>query len=152
MIKDIFNKEVSEEVIERIQSLTPEIKPKWGKMNVSQMLAHLSVMYEMVYTSEKFPKPNPLMKFILKLLAKNQVVGPKPYPKNGKTAPAFIISNERDFETEKIKLIHFIRKTQEFGALEFNGKPSLSFGPLTDKEWNTLFYKHIDHHLTQFGV
>lgn len=152
MIKDIFNKEISEEVIERIELLTSETQPAWGKMNVSQMLAHLSVMYEMVYTPEKFPKPNFLVKFILKLLAKNQVVGPEPYPKNGKTAPAFIISDNRDFETERTKLINFIRKTQELGTNEFNGKESLSFGPLTDKEWNTLFYKHIDHHLTQFGV
>lgn len=152
MIKDIFSKEISDKVIGRIQMLTPETNPQWGKMNVSQMLAHLSVMYEMVYTPEKFPKPNPLMKFILKLFAKNQVVGPKPYPKNGRTVPAFVISDKRDFETEKTKLINFIQKTQELGKTEFNGKESLSFGPLTDKEWNTLFYKHIEHHLTQFGV
>lgn len=152
MIKDIFNKEISEEVIERIQKLTPETNPQWGKMNVSQMLAHLSVMYEMVYTPEKFPNFNPLMKFILKLVAKNQVVGPKPYPKNTKTAKIFIISDKRDFEIEKSKLIGFIRKTQELGPAEFNGKESLSFGSLTTNEWKTLFYKHLDHHLTQFGV
>lgn len=152
MIKDIFNKKISEEVIERIQKLTPETNPQWGKMNVSQMLAHLSVMYEMVYTPEKFPKFNPLMKFILKLVAKNQVVGPKPYPKNTKTAKIFIISDKRDFEDEKSKLIGFIRKTQQLGPAEFDGKKSLSFGALKTNEWNTLFYKHLDHHLTQFGV
>ena len=34
----------------------------------------------------------------------------------------------------------------------FEGKESNSFGPLTKGEWNNMFYKHLDHHLSQFGV
>lgn len=80
------------------------------------------------------------------------VVGDKPYPKNVPTAPAFLIKTDRDFELEKKRLVEFIRRTKQQGEQYFDGKPSHSFGPLTIKEWKTLFYKHLDHHLTQFGV
>ena len=58
-------------------ALTPDSQPLWGKMSVSQMLAHCNVAYEMVYT-DHYPKPKGLQKFILKRFAKNRVVGPKP--------------------------------------------------------------------------
>lgn len=150
-MKNIFTKEVTNEVIARINNLTSESQPKWGKMSVAQMLAHCSVTYEMVYT-DKHPKPNAFTKFILKLFVKKIVVSEKPYAKNGRTAPQFLISDKRVFTTEKQRLIDFINQTQELGATHFDGKASHSFGKLTSQEWNNSFYKHLDHHLTQFGV
>ena len=150
-MKNIFTKEVTDEVIERIAKLTANTQPNWGSMSVGQMLAHCCVAYEMVYT-DKHPKPNAFLKMILKLFVKKSVVSEKPYPKNGKTAPQFLIKEERDFEKEKGRLIDYIKKTQELGEKEFEGKESHSFGKLTIEEWNNLFYKHVDHHLTQFGV
>lgn len=150
-LPNIFTSEVTDAVIGRINKLTPASTPLWGKMNVSQMLAHLNVSYEMVY-EDKHPKPKALMEFILKLLVKNKVVSEVPYKHNGPTAPAFIITDERDFEAEKARLIAHIKKTQELGEKHFDGKESHSFGPLTITEWNNMFYKHLDHHLGQFGV
>lgn len=150
-MKNIFDATISEEVIDRINRLTPESQPKWGKMNVAQMLAHCNVTYEMVYT-DKHPKAGGLKRFILKLLVKNAVVSEKPYPQNSRTAPEFIISDEREFNAEKQRLIDHIRKTQELGASHFEGKESNSFGALTATEWNNSFYKHLEHHLVQFGV
>ena len=72
--------------------------------------------------------------------------------KNSRTAPAFLIANERDFEIEKKRLIDHLTKTQELGEDYFDNKESHSFGPLTKTEWNNLFYKHLNHHLEQFGV
>jgi len=143
-MKDIFNKKVTDEVIERIQNLSATTKPNWGKMSVSKMLAHCSVTYEMVYT-DKHVKPNAFTKWILKIFVKNIVVSDKPYAKNGKTSPQFIISDERDFEKEKKQLVAYILKTQELGSSYFEGKESHSFGKLTTKEWNNSFYKHLDH-------
>jgi len=150
-MKNIFQPEVTGEIIERINTLTPATAQLWGKMNVAQMLAHCNVSYEMVY-EDIHPKPGPIMKFILKKLVKGKVVSEKPYPKNNQTAPQFIISNERDFEKEKSRLIDFINKTQVLGESHFDGKESHSFGPLNKTEWNNMFYKHLDHHLSQFGA
>lgn len=149
--KNLFNENEAQEAIARIDALTPESQPQWGKMNVSEMLAHCNVTYELVYT-DKHPKPKGFQKFIIKLFAKRLVVGPKPYKKNLRTAPVFLITDERDFATEKGRLIDHIRKTQKLGGAHFDNKESHAFGALTESEWNILFSKHLDHHLRQFGV
>ena len=151
MVKNIFDKTVTDEIQARIEKLSPETQPLWGKMSVDQMLAHCNVSYEMAFENIH-PKPNAFMKFILKMLVKNTVVSETPYKKNSSTAPAFLIKDEKNFETEKARLKAYITKTKELGATYFEGKESHSFGALTSKEWNNMFYKHLDHHLGQFGV
>ena len=150
-MKNIFDANDTHQTIERINKLTPQTQQLWGKMNVAQMLAHCNVAYELVYT-DKHPKPKGFKKFMIKLLAKNIVVGPKPYKRNSRTAPMFLITDQREFEKEKKRLVDHLQKTQQLGAEHFDGKESHAFGPLSTKEWNTLFYKHLDHHLQQFGV
>lgn len=150
-MKDIFTKSVSTEVINRINSLKEKSHPQWGKMTVSQMLAHCNVTYEMVYT-DKHPKPNAFTKLILRLFVKNTVVSEKPYKKNGKTAPQFLITGDKNFQNEKERLIAYINKTQALGSDYFEGKESHSFGKLSKNEWNNMFYKHLNHHLTQFNA
>ncbi len=115
------------------------------------MLAHCNVTYEMVLDN-KHPKPNFLMKLILKLFVKKNVTSETPYKHNSRTAPAFLITDSRDFEKEKNRLISYINKTQQLGEAHFHNRESHSFGALNKTEWNNMFYKHLDHHLTQFGV
>ena len=150
-MKNIFEEEVSEQVIDRIEKLTPSSQPLWGKMNVGQMLAHCNVIYDLVY-DDKRPKPGGLKKLFLKYIVKNVVVGEKPYKKNSPTASEFLITDERDFESEKNRLTEHVKKTQKLGKLFFDQRESHSFGKLNISEWNNMFYKHLDHHLNQFGV
>ncbi|MCU0322096.1 MAG: DUF1569 domain-containing protein [Chitinophagaceae bacterium] len=150
-LPNIFTQEVANQIIERINQLTATTQPKWGKMSVDKMLAHCNVTYEMVYENIH-PQPNALIKFILKALVKNTVVNEKPYKQNSTTAAQFLIKDSKNFESEKQRLINFIHQTQALGEAHFNNKESHSFGKLTSTEWNNLFYKHLNHHLTQFGV
>lgn len=150
-LANIFEKEVSVTVIQRINKLTVNSQPTWGKMNVAQMLTHCNVTYELIY-EDKHPKPNFLLKFILKTFVKKIVTNEIPFKHNEKTAPAFIITDARDFEAEKARLINHIHKTQQLGESYFDNKISHSFGVLSISEWNNMFYKHLNHHLTQFGV
>jgi hypothetical protein len=150
-MKNIFTNEITDEVVARIKNLSSESQPIWGKMSVAQMLAHCCVTYEMVYT-DKHPRPNGFSRFMMKVLIKNIVTSEKSYVKNGRTAKQFVMADSKNFETEKKRLIDFITKTQQLGTQEFEGKESHSFGNLTAKEWNNMFYKHLDHHLNQFGV
>lgn len=152
VIEDIFSEEGANRIIDRINKLTPETKAQWGKMSVDQMLAHCNVPYQMVFVQGKYKKPTGIKKVLVKLFAKNAVVGPKPYPKNGRTAPDFIITESKNFEVEKNKLISYIMKVKKLGKQHFDNKESHSFGRLSIQEWNTLFSKHIDHHLTQFNA
>ena len=150
-MKNMFDLKESTEVIDRINQLTTDTKSLWGKMSVDQMLAHCNVPYDFVYTN-KYPKPNAFKKFMVTLFAKKMVVGDKPYPKNSRTAPEFIIVDEKNFDAEKKQLVKNIEKTQNLGESHFDNKESHSFGALSKQEWNTMFFKHLDHHLKQFGV
>jgi Protein of unknown function (DUF1569) len=149
---NILSPEGAKTVIDRINTLQPNQQPLWGKMSADKMLAHCNVTYQFVYEQEKFKHPNWLMKFIVKTFIKKIVVGDKPYAKNSRTAPEFIITDERNFEKEKATLTANILRTQQLGEKHFDGLENFSFGKLSKTEWNTLFYKHLDHHLTQFGV
>lgn len=151
MTNNIFTQEVAEKIKQRVNQITPETNPQWGKMDAAKMLAHCNVTYEMTF-EDKHPKPPGFVRFMLKLLVKNTVVNDKPYKKNSSTAPAFKITSDKDFELEKKRLFDYLDKTVELGQEHFEGKESISFGKLTAKEWNNMFYKHLDHHLTQFGV
>ncbi len=151
MKNNIFKQETVAIILSRLNNLNDNTKANWGKMEVAQMLAHCNVSYEMVYDN-KHPKPNAFLKFILKKLVKNKVVSDKPYSKNGKTAPQFIVTSQKDFNLEKKRLTNYIEKTQAYGENHFDGKESHSFGCLNINEWNNMFYKHLDHHFKQFGV
>ena len=151
LMKNLFDAAVVEEQVARINKLTPATTPQWGKMSVDQMLAHLNVAYVMAYENT-LKKPNWLLQLVLRKFVKHKVVGPEPYARNSPTAPVFKMVGQKDFDAEKAKLIGYMRRVQNDGATVFSGKSSASFGPLTTEEWNVLFYKHLDHHLTQFGV
>jgi hypothetical protein len=150
-MKNLFDYNDTQEVIERIENLSETTQGLWGKMTVSQMLAHSSVTYEFVYDNIH-PPVSGMKKILLKLFVKPFVVGEKPYKKNSRTAPEFLITDDKDFGKEKKRLIDYLKKTQELGEAHFDNKESRSFGPLSVKEWNIMFYKHLDHHLGQFGV
>lgn len=150
-LPNIFTAPVSDKVISRINNLSSTTQPEWGKMNATQMLAHCNVTFEFAY-EDKHKKPNFFMGFILKNLVKGGLVNEKPNKRNASTAPEFIIKNDRDFDVEKQRLIEYINRTVKLGQNHFEGRESMIFGEMTSTEWNNLFYKHIDHHLTQFGV
>ena len=150
-LPNVFSADAVQQLVDRIEKLQPTSTPLWGKMNVAQMLAHCNVPYEMTYEN-KHAKPNALLQLILKWFVKKGVTNETPYKHNMRTAPAFLMTDTKDFEVEKNRLIQYIKRTQEHGEAYFDGKESHSFGKLTVTEWNNMFYKHLDHHLRQFGV
>lgn len=151
-IEDLFHSQGKEKIVSRVNALTPNSKALWGKMSVGQMLAHCNVAYEIVHEPGKHTSPGPIGKFFARVFAKGTVIGDKPYQQSSPTAPMFIIKDPRDFESEKARLLAYINKTFEQGAAHYDGLENMTFGKLSAKQWNTLFSKHLDHHLRQFGV
>lgn len=150
-LPSIFNAETTAKQLDRFNDLTPESKALWGKMNSAQMLAHLNIGYDATY-GKIDEKPSAFTKLILKLFVRKVVVGEKPYAKNSRTAPHFVVSDPREFELEKAKLIANIQQVEKDGVAFFDGKVSPSFGKMTAQEWSNQFYKHLDHHFSQFGA
>ena len=146
-----FDPETTKHYLDRIEKLTHETQPEWGKMNVGQMLAHLSVAYDMD-NGTITERPGWFGRLMINLFVKKMVINDKPYKKNLRTAPVFLMTDKKDFEKEKKKLIAHIKYVDEKGEAYYEGRENLSFGPLTAKEWSNVFSKHLHHHLSQFGV
>lgn len=151
-MEDVFSAKDAQNYIDRINNLTPETQRKWGKMTVDQVLAHMNVPYSFIFEPEKQKKPGMVAKFLLKNFVKPKVVNNIPYKQSIPTSPVFIISDARNFEEEKKKLIGNIQRVQQLGREAFEGKENSSFGILTAQEWNNMLAKHLNHHLQQFGV
>jgi len=138
-----------EESLERLEKLSPTCQARWGKMNVAQMLAHVTGNLEMAMGDEKVTQT--LLGRIFGRLAKRQTLT-KGVPKNIPTSPHLIIADEREFEKEKemlrLKLEHFVSR----GEAGITRQPHDFFGRLTPNEWSRLQYLHTDHHFRQFGV
>ena len=145
----LFNPTTDAQLISRLESLQPDTQSKWGKMNVSQMLAHCQTGFE-VYFGDKKMKQSFVGKLFGKM-AKKQLLSEKPMAKNLPTAKEFVVADMRNFANEKAKLISLINRFAIEGkTIEPPVHPF--FGKLSATEWAALMFKHTDHHLKQFGV
>ena len=151
MTVDLFDPLCLADTKARVARLTPDARPLWGKMDVAQMLAHCNVAYEIEYT-DRHPRPNAFVRLVIKWFVKDKVCGPRPYARNARTAPMFKVTEPRDFEAERQRLVDYLNRTHALGPVYFDGRESASFGRLSELEWNRMFSKHLEHHLTQFGV
>ena len=147
-LKNIFDPSVKQEIIDRINKLTPQTQPQWGKMNVSQMLAHLQVPMGVAVGKHKLPRT--LFGRIVGPLAKSILYNDKPFKHHLPTDRSFVmIGKEKDFEREKQSLVNTINDFTESNMVD---EPHPFFGKLTKEQWSKGTWKHLDHHLQQFGV
>lgn len=149
-MKTLFQKESVDEIISRINQLSPGTQRLWGKMNVDQMLEHCALGIETA-TGDKFYQQVFIGKIIGRFF-KFSFMNEAPIKKNGPTHPAMVLPQSTDFETEKIRLAELIRKFYDGGEKKCTSNSHAFFGKLTPQEWARLMFKHVDHHLKQFGV
>ena len=147
-IKNLFDDAVKQEITERISKLTASTQHQWGKMDVAQMLAHVQIPMEVAFGTTTV-KGNWLMKLILPLF-KKALYDDKPWKQGLPTDKTFIMTGQsKDFEVEKNQLLDKINRFSESNMI--NEKHPV-FGKLTKEQWSKATWKHIDHHLKQFGV
>ncbi len=150
-MENIFNGQDKDEIVGRIEQLTQSTPALWGQMNVSQMLAHCCEGLKMT-TGEIAPKRVSFPINILGKLLKNTVLGKGEFRKNSPTAAELKIGDTPDFEKEKARLIAEVNKLCTIGAAGIKQEVHPFFGKMTQMEWGRLNYKHLDHHLKQFGA
>ena len=150
-MKTIFVEQDKNELLTRINQLTPANAPLWGQMNVSQMLLHCTEGIKMP-TGEIKPRKVPFPINILGMLIKKTALGDGDFRKNSPTAAELKISSTEDFQKEKARLIDAVNKLHALGEGGIKQEVHPFFGKMTQKEWGRLNYKHLDHHLKQFGV
>lgn len=149
-MKTIFDADTYNEILERLLKLEPGSERQWGKMIPSQMMEHTARALEMA-TGQK-PVPQAFLGKAIGWIFKGSFLGEKPMPKNAPTGPWLVIKDDPNFETTREKLKQLLTDFHTLGESGTDGNIHGFFGPLTGKQWGETQYKHVDHHLRQFGV
>lgn len=148
-MKSIFNELDSQELISRIETLTADMAPVWGKMNAAQMCAHCKVSVD-IGTGKIKPKKNLIGIFFGKVALKQMI--DKPIKQHLPTGKEFIIPTNIEFEKSKKELIKCYKDLAQTGPSMIRVLKHPFFGKMTVEQWDSLLYKHLDHHLRQFGL
>jgi len=149
-MKSLFNAADNNEFIERIDKLTPSTAALWGKMNAGQMLAHSQTTLKLALGEMKLKRA--FIGVIFGKIAKKKLLNGADLDKHLPTFKEARITDERNFQEEKAKLVGLIKRFQKAGPDGLAKDPHPFFGPLTPDEMDRLNTKHLDHHLRQFGV
>ena len=149
-MKNLFEQEAVDEVVSRIDQLQPGVQRQWGKMDVAQMMAHCSAALDMA--SGRINPPRPLIGLLIGPFFKSIYSNEKPFPRSSPTDPKLVVSDQRDFLREQEQLKLKVRQFHESGETKCTRHPHPFFGSLTPQQWARGMYKHMDHHLRQFGA
>ena len=149
-MKNLFDAADRDAILDRIAKLRPDSPRQWGKMNCAQALAHCSVAIE-AGTGDK-PRKQVFIGKIFSPFVRKGLLGDKPFPKNSPTDPAFVVSSEKDLEAERRRLMDLVNRFCELGRENAGRQTHSFFGRMSGDEWGITMYKHIDHHLSQFGA
>lgn len=147
-MKTIWNGDVEREVHDRVARLMPDRKAAWGKMSAPQMVCHLAdalkmAMGDLPVATKNTPLRHPPLKQLIVYWA--------PWPKGVPTAPELLVRPPRDWQADVSDLKSLVdRFASRRGARDWPEHPA--FGRLSERAWGVLVYRHMDHHLRQFGV
>lgn len=144
-MKSIWDDSARGELLARFGKLRPDQKPHWGKLDVYGMMAHVcdpmrAAMGEMEVAEKPTPFKNPIMRWLIIYIA--------PWPKGAPTAPEFLVGRAQDVTSG----ITALQAAMTRFASCAEPRPHPAFGKLSRKDWGCLTWRHMDHHLRQFGV
>lgn len=148
-MKSLFNNSDTQDILKRIDKLQPSTPAQWGKMRVEQMLTHCQRPFKVAFGELVLKRG--LIGILFGGTAKKQLGGPTPFKPNLPTHPKFVVADERTFNEEKEKLVLYINQFSKGpSSIKLDLHPF--FGKMTSQEWDNLMWKHLDHHLRQFGA
>lgn len=150
MKKSLLDKECNETVVKRIQGLQPDSGALWGTMNATEMLLHCNRINEQLLTAPVQKKGTRFKQLIIRWLV--LYLSPT-FPKNARTPRRNDTKGQIDaaaFADEKRRFVDLIRRFPVHqNPIEL---PHPYFGDLNTKQWGLAAYKHVNHHLRQFGL
>jgi hypothetical protein len=148
---NLFEATTVEEVKGRMARLRADSARQWGKMNPAQAVEHCSRGMELALGDRRPPRL--LIGRILGPMVKAKAfVESEPMRKNSPTVPGLAVTDVRDLGKERERLCGLIDRFAAAGPQGCTDHPHSFFGRLTPEEWSGWMYKHLDHHLRQFGV
>ena len=149
-MKTLFEPTAYAEILRRLDSIHAGSPRQWGKMSVSQMVEHAARTLEMA--SGKVPRTQLPIGKVLSWAFRKNFVGPKPFPRNSPTGPFAIVKDEPELQAARARLKALLGELHVMGEAHCDGNVHSFFGKLSGREWGITQYKHLDHHLRQFGA
>ncbi|HOY14427.1 MAG TPA: DUF1569 domain-containing protein [Saprospiraceae bacterium] len=151
MVNTIFDPELRKDIIQRATSIHEKCEPKWGKMNVSQMLRHCKLWDSWVQGYGEWEYFNGSRGLEFEAAALKAITADNtPINRNANASNLFIVTEiVPDFESEKQEWIQRLEAYSKFHNPSFIHD---FFGFMNKEQIGILAYKHNDHHLRQFGV
>jgi len=150
-MRHLFEPSAAEDIQGRLQRMRPDGQRQWGTMDAAQALAHCSTGLELAL-GDIMP-PRMLLGRIMGWVVKPLALGnDKPMRRNSPTATVLVVTDARDFALERARLTTLIQRFIAAGPAGCTTQPHSFFGRLTPQEWSILTFKHLDHHLRQFGA
>lgn len=146
----IFNPPDYQAIFHRIEALQANAPRQWGKMTVSQMCEHVARTVEMAAGIN--PVEQALLGKLIGWMVWQTFVGAKPFPKNSPTGPYLVVRNDPDFVTTRDRMKGLVARLHQMGEAGVEGNIHGFFGKMTGAQWGATQWKHIDHHLRQFGA
>ncbi len=134
----------------RLAALEAGTPRRWGTMEPAQMLLHCAIGLE-VATGER-PMRQVFLGKLLTPFLRGRVFGEQPFMRKVPTDPSYVVRDTRDFGAERNRLATLIDRFVQHGPERAAQFTHPFFGKLNGNEWGILMYKHLDHHLRQFGV
>lgn len=146
-VRTLLDNEDRSLILERLQRVRPDAKAAWGNLDAPRMLCH--VADQMRVALGDVPT-EPVHTFASRTLVKFLVVNtglPAPRGKI-KTAPEMLTSRPTSWEADLAACVDLAERVGRGTARAVHP----TFGPLSPREWGRLSWKHLNHHLVQFGV
>ncbi|MDA0378854.1 MAG: DUF1569 domain-containing protein [Bacteroidetes bacterium] len=144
--QNLFDEATYVAILERLNKLTPSSRPGWGKMAVGQMLAHCAEVQD-VYNGK--PLRAPVWMKLFRPMLRPMLLADKDFSRNAPTLDQFRMEDPEDFAAQRERLVNSLRTMHALGRRPMN-HPML--GMLTSDDVGWIAWKHLDHHLRQFGV
>ncbi len=149
-METLFNPANRASIEQRLRALSPTAARQWGKMTAPQALAHCAAAMEMACGD--WQKRQALLGRIVTPFIKGRLLGEKPFGRNAPTDPDLVVADARELAAEQARLLGLVARFCEAGPAAAGRQIHSFFGRLTGDEWGRLMFKHLDHHLRQFGA
>jgi hypothetical protein len=147
-MKSIWQKASRQELSDRLGNLAWDHPAEWGKFTAPKMVCHLADSLRMAMGDLKVaPKRLPIRYPPLKQL----IIYVAPFPKSAPTAPELLVRAPQDW-TNDIEDVRSLLARAASARLTDSWPEHPAFGKLSKRAWGVLIYRHMDHHLKQFGA
>lgn len=141
-------------LVARLRALTPDSQRRWGTLTPAEMLCHLGDAHESVLGTRVPPGPaaSGVPRRLMKWVA---LYTPLPWPRGVATRPGVDprIDGTRPgaFDADLDRAIASLRALAAADPASLN-PAHVMFGPMTPADWYRWAFRHVSHHLKQFGV